>query len=32
MGQYPIETVRMMRKIIEYTERHAPFRGVRRNR
>jgi len=24
--------VQMMRKIIEYTERHAPFRGVRRTR
>ena len=31
-GQYPVETVRMMREIIEYTERHAPFRGVRRTR
>ena len=31
-GEHPIETVRMMRAIIEYTERHAPFRGVRRNR
>jgi len=31
-GRYPVETVRMMRKIIEYTERHAPFRGVRRTR
>ena len=31
-GRYPVETVHMMRKIIEYTERHAPFRGVRRSR
>ena len=31
-GRYPVETVRMMRTIIEYTERHAPFRGVRRTR
>jgi len=31
-GRYPVEAVRMMRKIIEYTERHAPFRGVRRTR
>ena len=31
-GRYPVETVRMMRTVIEYTERHAPFRGVRRNR
>ena len=31
-GRYPVETVRMMRHVIEYTERHAPFRGVRRNR
>lgn len=31
-GRYPVETVQMMRKIIEYTERHAPFRGVRRTR
>lgn len=31
-GRYPVETVRMMHKIIEYTERHAPFRGVRRTR
>lgn len=31
-GKYPVETVQMMRKIIEYTERHAPFRGVRRTR
>ncbi len=31
-GHYPVETVAMMRKIIEYTERHAPFRGVRRTR
>ena len=31
-GKYPVETVRMMRTIIEHTERHAPFRGVRRTR
>ena len=31
-GRYPVEAVQMMRKIIEYTERHAPFRGVRRTR
>ena len=31
-GRYPVETVRMMRTVIEYTERHAPFKGVRRNR
>ncbi len=31
-GRYPVETVQMMRKIIEHTERHAPFRGVRRTR
>jgi pyruvate kinase len=31
-GQYPVEAVRMMRTIIEHTERHAPFRGVRRSR
>lgn len=31
-GRYPAQTVHMMRKIIEYTERHAPFRGVRRTR
>ena len=31
-GKYPVETVRMMRTIIAYTERHAPFRGVRRTR
>lgn len=31
-GHYPVETVQMMRHIIEYTERHAPFRGVRRTR
>ncbi len=31
-GKFPVEAVRMMRKIIEYTERHAPFRGVRRTR
>ncbi|MBI2094529.1 MAG: hypothetical protein HYT88_07425 [Candidatus Omnitrophica bacterium] len=32
VGKYPIETVRMMRLIIEHTERHAPYRGVRRTR
>jgi pyruvate kinase len=32
MGRYPVETVRMMRRTIEYTERHAPFRGIRRTR
>ena len=31
-GRYPVEAVRMMRTIIEHTERHAPFRGVRRSR
>ena len=31
-GKYPVETVRMMHTIIEHTERHAPFRGVRRTR
>ena len=31
-GRHPVEAVRMMRTIIEYTERHAPFRGVRRTR
>ena len=31
-GRYPVETVTMMRTIIEYTERHAPYRGVRRTR
>ncbi len=31
-GRYPVEVVQMMRTIIQYTERHAPFRGVRRNR
>lgn len=32
MGRYPVETVKMMRTIIEYTERHAPYRGPRRTR
>ena len=32
MGRHPVETVAMMRNVIEYTERHAPFRGVRRTR
>ena len=31
-GKYPVETVQMMRTIIEYTEHHAPYRGVRRTR
>ncbi|MBI2104653.1 MAG: pyruvate kinase [Candidatus Omnitrophica bacterium] len=31
-GRYPVEAVEMMRVIIEHTERHAPFRGVRRTR
>jgi len=31
-GKFPVEAVRMMRTIIAYTERHAPFRGVRRTR
>ncbi|MBI4342011.1 MAG: pyruvate kinase [Candidatus Omnitrophica bacterium] len=31
-GKYPVEVVRMMRTIVEYTERHAPYRGVRRTR
>ncbi len=31
-GRYPIEAVQMMRKIIEFTEHHVPFRGVRRAR
>jgi pyruvate kinase len=31
-GKFPVETVRMMRLIIEHTERHVPFRGVRRTR
>ena len=31
-GRYPVEAVRMMRTIIAYTEKHAPFRGVRRTR
>jgi len=31
-GKYPVETVQMMHTIIEHTERHAPFRGVRRTR
>ena len=31
-GKYPLEAVRMMRTIIEFTEHHAPYRGVRRNR
>jgi pyruvate kinase len=31
-GKYPVEAVKMMRTIIEHTERHVPFRGVRRTR
>ena len=31
-GRYPVEAVRMMKTIIEHTEKHAPFRGVRRTR
>jgi len=31
-GRYPVETVRMMRTIIEYTEKYVPYRGVRRTR
>ena len=31
-GKYPVEAVQMMRTIIEHTERHAPYRGVRRTR
>ncbi len=31
-GKYPVETVRMMRMIIAYTEHSAPYRGVRRTR
>ena len=31
-GKYPVAAVRMMATIIQHTERHAPFRGVRRNR
>ena len=31
-GKHPVEAVAMMRTIIEHTERHAPFRGVRRMR
>ena len=31
-GRYPVEAVSMMRTIVEHTERHAPFRGVRRTR
>jgi len=31
-GRNPAGAVRMMRTIIEYTERHAPYRGVRRTR
>ena len=31
-GKYPVETVQMMRTIIDYTERHAPFRVARRTR
>ncbi len=31
-GRYPVEAVKMMRTIIEFTEKHAPFKGVRRTR
>ena len=31
-GRFPVAAVKMMRTIIEHTERHAPFRGVRRAR
>ncbi len=31
-GRNPVETVRMMRTIIEFTERNAPFQAVRRGR
>jgi pyruvate kinase len=31
-GAFPVEAVTMMRTIIEHTERHVPFRGVRRTR
>jgi len=31
-GKFPVKAVEMMRTIIEFTERHAPFRGVRRTR
>lgn len=31
-GRHPVETVAMMHTIIQHTERHAPFRGVRRTR
>jgi pyruvate kinase len=31
-GRFPVEAVKMMRTIIEHTERHVPFRGVRRTR
>ena len=31
-GKHPVEVVKMMRTIIEYTERHAPYKGVRRTR
>ena len=32
VGRSPVAAVTMMRTIIEHTERHAPFRGVRRTR
>ena len=32
MGKYPVEVVKMMHRIIAYTEHQAPYRGVRRNR
>jgi len=31
-GRDPVAAVRMMRTIVDYTERHAPYRGVRRTR
>ena len=32
VGRDPVAVVRMMAMIIQHTERHAPFKGVRRNR
>lgn len=32
IGRFPVESVKMMRRIIEHTTHHAPYRGVRRNR
>ena len=31
-GRFPVESVAMMRTIIEHTERYVPYRGVRRTR